>query len=414
LDIQFLRCKSQVSNISNGKGGVAKTTTSIALGCSLAEMGHRVLLIDLDHNANLTLGFGEIPAHPATFSKDLLTDSRDQPIRCQKSGYKNLDLIPSNGNMVSFEGRALSIHNSAMVLRLAVKSSLANSYDFIIIDCPASLGYLTVNALTASDLLIIPTQTEFFSAYALQIMFSLIRDVRQKNNPDLRYRILVTLLDLRLNDHINMLNQLKKYLGESLYKTLISVDTNFRKSHINGVPINYLTPTSRGASQYRELAQELINDLKAEKIDVREQAEVRKPVEINKIALTPVTPAAINPTPNAASKSYLNPTSHAAPIKFPQEERQNGKGSFCSYLGRDDDPQTMLAYPSIWNKCHRSKPIVSPGLSHQNIFCLSNNHFSCPMLQEKTRGSLPSQLRAPLEKSELVQYFKNWIRAKIS
>jgi chromosome partitioning protein len=403
-----------VISISNGKGGVAKTTTSIALGCSLAEMGHRVLLIDLDHNANLTLGFGEIPAHPATFSKDLFTDSRDQPIRCLKSGYKNLDLIPSNGNMVSFEGRTLSIHNSAMVLRLAIKSSLANSYDFIIIDCPASLGYLTVNALTASDLLIIPTQAEFFSAYALQIMFSLIRDVRQKKNPDLKYRILVTLLDLRLKDHINMLNQLKKYLGESLYMTLISVDTNFRKSHINGVPINYLTPTSRGVSQYRELAQEIIHDVQEEKTDLREQAGSCKPVEIDKAAPNPVTPTTMHPAPNAASKSYPNTASHAAPIRYPQEERRNSKGSFCPYLGRDDDPQTMLAYPSIWNKCHQAKPIVSPSLGHQNIFCLSSNHLSCPMLQEKMQGSLPSQLRAPLDKSELVQYFKNWIRAKIS
>jgi len=403
-----------VISISNGKGGVAKTTTSIALGCSLAQMGHRVLLVDLDHNANLTLGLGELPAHSETFSKDLFTELRDQPIKCLKSGYKNLDFIPSNGNMVSFDSRTLSIHNSAMVLRLAIKSSLPTSYDFILIDCPASLGYLTINALTASDLLIIPTQAEFFSAYALQTMFTVIRDVRLKKNPDLNYRILVTLLDLRLADHISILNQLKRHLGESLYKTTISVDTNFRKSHINGVPINYLKPTSRGTLQYRELAQEIINDLNEEKMDFRVQTEVRKPIEINKTALTPVTPAAINSTPNAASKSYLNPTSHAAPIKFPQEERQNGKGSFCSYLGRDDDPQTMLAYPSIWNKCYHSNPIVSPSLNHQNIFCLSNNHLSCPMLQEKTRGSLPSQLRAPLDKSELVQYFKKWIRAKIS
>ena len=402
-----------VISVSNGKGGVAKTTTSIALGCSLAEMGQRVLLIDLDHNANLTLGFGEIPDHPATFSKDLFTDSRNQPIRCLKSGYKNLDLIPSNGNMISFERRALSIHNSAMVLRLAIKSSLPTSYDFIIIDCPASLGYLTVNALTASDLLIIPTQAEFFSAYALQTMFSLIRDVRLKKNPDLKYRILVTLLDLRLGDHINILNQLKKYLGDSLYKTLISIDTNFRKSHTNGVPINYLTPTSRGASQYRKLAQEIVDDLEEEEIDFREQAEVRKPIEINETAPIPVAPTAVSSPPNVAGKSHLNTALHATPTNFPQEERQNSRASSCLYLGRDEDPQTMLSYPSIWNKCHRAKPVVSPSLNHQNRFCISNNYPSCPMLQ-KTQESLPSHMRAPMDKSEMLQYFKDWIRAKIS
>ncbi|MGB7876167.1 MAG: ParA family protein [Anaerolineales bacterium] len=402
-----------VISISNGKGGVAKTTTSITLGCTLAEMGYRVLLVDLDHNANLTLGFGEIPERNSTFSRDLFEDSREHPIRCLKSGYKNLDLIPSNGNMVSLEGRTLSIHNSAMVLRLAIKSALPISYDYIIIDCPASLGYLTINALTASDLLIVPTQAEFFSAYALQTMFSLIRDIRQKKNPDLKYRILVTLLDLRLRDHITILNQLRKHLGDSLYKTMISVDTNFRKSHTNGVPINYLMPTTRGTLQYRELAQEVIQDLKEESLDHREQAGVREPVEIHAFDPGQVPQAVINPTAQPAHNSYQNNTLQAAPIKFPQEERLNGKGSFCTHLGKDEDPQTMLAYPSIWNKCHRAKPIASPSLSHQNIFCLSNNYSSCPMLQ-KTRGSLPTHLRAPMDKLELLQYFKNWIIAKIA
>jgi chromosome partitioning protein len=329
-----------------------------------------------------------------------------------KSGYKNLDLIPSNGDMLSFERRTLSIHNSAMVLRLAIKSSLPTSYDFIIIDCPASLGYLTVNALTASDLLIIPTQAEFFSAYALQAMFSLIRDIRQKKNPDLRYRILVTLLDLRLSDHINILNQLKKYLGDSLYHTMISVDTNFRKSHTNGIPINYLAPTARGTLQYRELAQEIIEGLGEDMIAPGEQVVVAKSTEIYKSGLNQEAQAATSPTPKDVSKSKQNNTSSATPIKISQEERLH-KGSFCSFLGKEEDPQTMMAYPSIWNKCHRARPLVSPSLKHQNIFCLSDNYCSCPMLQ-KTRGSLPSHLRAPMEKSELFAYFKNWISTIMS
>lgn len=401
-----------VISISNGKGGVAKTTTSIALGTSLAEMGYRVLLIDLDHNANLTLGFGEVPNQPVTFSRDLFTDSRAQPIKCIKSGYKNLELIPSNGNMVSLEQRTLSIHNSTMVLRLAIKSSLPASYDFVIIDCPASLGYLTISALTASDLLIIPTQAEFFSAYALQTMFNLIRDVRHQKNPDLKYRVLVTLLDLRLGDHINILNQLRKYLGDSLYKTMISVDTNFRKSHTNGIPINYLMPTSRGTLQYRELAQEIVKDLEGGNITPREQAIVNEPGELYAFEPNQAAKVVTSPTSKDVSRAKSDLPSQAAPIKFHQEE-QLQKGSFCSFLGRDEDPQTILAYPSIWNKCHRARPVVSPNLKHQNIFCLSTNFHSCPMLQ-KTRGSLPSNLRASGEKLEKLQYFKNWIRAIIS
>jgi hypothetical protein len=268
------------------------------------------------------------------------------------------------------------------------------------------------HALNASDLLIIPTQAEFFSAYALQKMFTLIRDVRQENNPGLKYRILVTLLDLRLRDHSNMLNQLKKYLGGSLYKTMISVDTNFRKSHTSGVPINYLEPNTRGAVQYRELAQEMIKDLEGENIAVREQVVTSESAENYTIEPNQRAKAATSPTLKDVSNSRSKHASQAAPIKFPQEERLH-EGSFCSFLGKDEDPQTVLAYPSIWNKCHLAKPVVSPSLKHQNIYCLSNDFHSCPMMQ-KTRGGLPSHLRAPMEKAEYFEYFKNWIRAIMS
>jgi len=402
-----------VISISNGKGGVAKTTTSIALGSSLAEMGHRVLLIDLDHNASLTLGFGRTSSRPETFSKDLFAVSRQGPIKCTHSDQKNLDLIPSNGDLVSLDARTLSLNNSATVLRLAIKTSLASLYDFILIDCPASLAYLTYNALTAADLVIIPTQAEFFSAYALQNMFQLIRNVRENKNPKLEYRILVTLLDLRLSDHLNILNQLRKHLGESLFKTMISVDTNFRKSHTNGVPINHLAPTTRGSLQYRELAQEFLEVLKKDSEEPWEGA-AHQTEDLSKVALDQANQSSTNSRSNGGQPlSPGNPLS-VSPVEFPPEERKNGKALFCSYLGGVEDPQTMLAYPSNINKCHYAKPVASPSLDHQNIYCLSKNHSTCPLLQDQTKRSLPSHLRAPMDATEKLQYVKSWIRAKIS
>jgi len=404
---------SYVISVSNGKGGVAKTTTSISLGCSLADMGHRVLLIDLDRNANLTLGFGTIPKHVASFSKDLFAETRANSVKCTETGYKNLELIPSDGDMASIEERTLSLRSSATVLRLALKSNIPRSYDFIIIDCPAALGYLTTNALTASDLLIIPTQAEFYSAYALQTMFTLIRDIRQNRNPDLIYRILVTMLDLRLRDHLNILNQLQKHLSDSLYKTRIMVDTHFRGSSTQGVPITYSNPTSRGAIQYRDLAQEILNDLK-KGTQLQEQTYVSQAVANEGLARDRANQTAPLPTLNSPQKTYTNYTLISRPNENQPMERKNGNGLFCPHLGREEDAQTMLAYPSSWNKCYRAKPAVSPSLIHQNTYCISSKYHLCPMLQNTKKRSLPSNLRAPMDNIEKLQYIKNWIRAKIT
>jgi len=128
--------------------------------------------------------------------------------------------------------------------------------------CPPFLGAITINALSAADLLIIPTQAEYFSAYALRNMMSMIRRVRQESNPDLGYRILITLLDRRNRTHRNIQEQLQNTFGEGLFKTVIEVDTKLRESPIAGVPITLYRSAARGSQQYRELAQELTEYVK--------------------------------------------------------------------------------------------------------------------------------------------------------
>jgi len=377
---------AHIISLANGKGGVAKTTTCIALGSSLAKMGYRILLVDLDPSGNLTAGLGVAPEQSADFSQDLFISDYTRLIHPTKTGYQNLDIIPSKGNIVSMDGKSTSTTS----LRLALESSSLNPYDLIILDCPAALGHLTVSALTASDLLIIPTQPEYFSTMALPTMLSMVDKIRGEKNPDLEYRILVTMLDLRLNEHREILSQLRMRSNGSLYRMRIQIDTHFKESQSQGIPISYATPVSRGALQYNDLAHEIVKDLKLD----QGQKEDLKAGALNPVALAQTVPT----TPDDNYQS-----------------QQNGIGEYhCSHLGLFDDPQTIHAYPSTWNKCYRAKPAITPNYTHQQLYCISNNYRTCPMLRKSKKASLPSNLRAPLERSELLQYFKSWIWAKIS
>ena len=384
-----------IISLSNGKGGVAKTTTSIALGGSLSKLGYHVLLIDLDPNANLTLGFGSIPEKPIDYSQDLFLSSRSHPIQPVKTGYRNLDLLPSNGYMSLLDKKSSAPDLSMGILRRSLQALPPGSYDFILIDCPATMGFITINALAAADLLIIPTQSEFFSAYALQTMFSVVVGIRKKYNPKLKYRILVTQLDLHLRDHNNILNQLQKHLGESLYNTRIFADPLLRESQIQGIPIPFSMPNSTCALQYRRLAQEIVNDTIAERQGhngkstpgslLREGAPVQKRQSNSGSANSRST--------HVNEPAYHNSTSgHLRPPKSadsPAQRMQDHTNSYCPHLGGKDDPQTLLVYPSSWNKCHLSKHILSPNRDHQKKYCISKNYASCPLLKNRQKVRVP-------------------------
>ncbi len=225
-------------------------------------MNRRVLLVDLDSQADLTLGVGLTPKSVPYASVDVLNPGFSRTFnvshRCLSTGTSNLDIIPSNGDMFLLEQKLPSLITSPLTLRQALKPSPPLPYDFIINDCPPAIGAITINALTASDLLIIPTQAEYFSAHSLRKMMSLIRHIRQESNPQLAYRILITMLDLRNNIHVKLLNQYQKIFGESLFKTRIEVDTKLRESQLEGIPIAGYLPATRGSKQYMNLAQELI------------------------------------------------------------------------------------------------------------------------------------------------------------
>jgi chromosome partitioning protein len=244
--------------ISNEKGGVAKTTTTLSLGAVLAETNHSVLLIDLDAQANLTLALGFEPGDVSISSGDVLLESVPLHSACIKTNLPNLDLLPSNTKMERAE-QLLPIHmNYTTRLDDAIQAALPLPYDFILIDCPPALGAVTLNALNTASLLIIPTQAEYLSAYALRDMMALIRRVRSEGNSGLAYRILITMLDRRNRTHRNIREQLHATFGEGLFENAIEIDTKLRESPILGLPITQYKPNTRGSQQYRVLAQELI------------------------------------------------------------------------------------------------------------------------------------------------------------
>ena len=249
--------------MSNEKGGVAKTTSTLSLGAALAELDHRVLLIDLDPQANLSLALGLETAEVEFNSASVLIENVAIKSAIRRTEVKNLDLVPSNSRIENAEQFLPMRSHYMATLRTALQAAPL-PYEYILLDCPPALGAITLNALSAADLLIIPTQAEYFSAYALRNMMGTIRRVRQESNPNLAYRILVTLLDRRNRTHRNIFEQLQATFGQGVFTTVIEIDTKLRESPIAGVPITQYKPTSRGSQQYRVLAQELMEYAKEE------------------------------------------------------------------------------------------------------------------------------------------------------
>lgn len=250
--------------ISNEKGGVAKTTTTYALGASLAEIGKKILLVDLDPQGNLTLANGIEPGKMTKTSNDVLLEGMSIADALCKTSTPGMELIPSSPSLIEAEQNLPLRSNYAFALNNALRKESLN-YDYVLLDCPPSMGAVTYNALTAAELLIVPTQAEYFSAYALRDMMTLIRRVRRDSNPRLAYRILITLLDQRNRTHKVIREQLEQTFGSGLFQTVIEIDTRLRESPIIGLPITQYRPNSRGSQQYRVLAQELIEYVQQQK-----------------------------------------------------------------------------------------------------------------------------------------------------
>jgi chromosome partitioning protein len=290
---------SFVIAIANQKGGVAKTTSVASIGGALVWNDKEVLLIDLDAQSNLTLAMGKDPNRIRGTITDVLFNSATLLSVSRETAIPGLDLVPSNAGMELAE-RFLPVRKDyEIILRRALDdalrvtpqsllkeaqefSSSGNSsgllesdqemappmltesripsvtYDFVLLDCPPFMGAITLNALVAADMLIIPTQPEYFSAHALNTMMATVRQVRSQYNPDLVYRILITMYDQRNRIHREVRQQIRETFEKGTFETEIGIDTKLRESAVEGVPITHFRSRSRSAQQYDALAQELI------------------------------------------------------------------------------------------------------------------------------------------------------------
>jgi chromosome partitioning protein len=245
--------------VSNQKGGVAKTTTCLSLGACLAEMKKNVLLIDLDPQAHLTVSLGLRPDKLRRAVDKALLENTSLVSVSRESSVLGLDIIPANRMLIVLDKILYGRAGYQFHLKKGLEAMGEGFYDFVLIDCPPSFGTLTLNGLAAADLLLIPVQCDYYSAYSLRHFVKMIQQVREKTNPWLTYRVLATMYDRRNKICQVVLEQMRQGLNSILFNTIIEVDTKLRESPAFGQPITHYAPQTRGAQQYRALAKELTN-----------------------------------------------------------------------------------------------------------------------------------------------------------
>jgi chromosome partitioning protein len=244
--------KPYVIAIANEKGGVGKTTSTLSIGTILAQKGSKILFIDLDPQGNLTLSLGYKPQETPSTNEPFKVETEDET--------ENIDLVFARSLIIdeAYQMKA-NLDSDSHLLSHDLSDLISPSYDYVIIDCPPSLGQLTVDALLISNFLLIPTQADFFSAYALKDMMRLIGVVRKEGNPDLHYKILITLFDKRNRIHHSIKKQLDHTFRGGIFETIIEVDAELRRAAILGFP----TISSRGVKSYRMLVNELLRYIRA-------------------------------------------------------------------------------------------------------------------------------------------------------
>ncbi len=248
--------------VGSQKGGVSKTTTTLSLGACLAESSgqaaRRVLLIDLDPQANLTAALGVNPGGLRRMIGDALLEQSSLLAVSRESAVPYLDLVPANQGLFVLDKVLFGRPGFEYRLRQQLGRPIEQQYEVVIFDCPPAFGTLTMNALTAADLLLIPVPCDYFSARSLQQFLELVDLVQRNTNPALRYRIVITMFDKRNRISHIIHEQIRRKYGSAVLKTIISVDTKLRESPVIGQPITQYAPHSRSAHEYHALATELM------------------------------------------------------------------------------------------------------------------------------------------------------------
>lgn len=247
----------KIISVFNQKGGVGKTTTAINLAAGLAREGKNILLIDMDPQANTSSGLGLEEEGEGASLYDLLTDNIDLDKAIQASSIERVKIIPADSNLAGLEIEAVNIEDREGLLKAKLEG--IGSYDYVLIDCPPSLSILTINALTASDSVLIPIQAEYYSLEGLGSLMKTLDLVKRSLNPDLVIEgIVVTMYDARNNLSREVLEEVRSYFKDLVYETMIPRNVRLAEAPSHGLDIFTYDKASKGALAYQDLAQELI------------------------------------------------------------------------------------------------------------------------------------------------------------
>jgi chromosome partitioning protein len=248
----------KIISIANQKGGVGKTTTAINLAASLAAIEHPTLLIDLDPQSNTTSGLGLDIQEISLWVYEIIVEGVDANDAIVETELSFLDLIPSHIDLVGAEIEMIDREQREHVLQKTLKD-IPDKYDFVIIDCPPSLGLLTINALTASDSVIIPVQCEYFALEGLGQLLNTIKIVHQHLNTDLEIEgVLLTMFDTRTRLSGQVADEVRKYFEDDVFETIIARNIRLAEAPSFGRPVLLYESTCRGAKNYLALAREII------------------------------------------------------------------------------------------------------------------------------------------------------------
>jgi len=251
--------KPKIIAIANQKGGVGKTTTTLNLAAAFAEVGHRVLVLDLDPQGNASTGLGSLVDEREFTTYDVLVGQVVEERFVIQTELKNLFLIPSTTDLSSADIELASNKNRSKLLRTVLSNSDLSKYDYIFFDCPPSLNVLTVNALIAADSLIIPLQSEFFALEGLSQLLMSVREVRGLGNPALRIEgVALTMFDGRNRLSLQVEADARENLGELVFKTMIPRNVRISEAPSFSMPVLSYDSRSKGAAAYRALAQEVL------------------------------------------------------------------------------------------------------------------------------------------------------------
>jgi chromosome partitioning protein len=249
---------ARVIAVANQKGGVGKTTTAINLGASLARHSRSVLLVDLDPQANSTSGVGISPGGFEGSVYAVLADDVPVERAIVRTATEGLHLLPSSRELTGAEVELVSLENREVRLRNAI-SQVVSRYDFVLIDCPPSLGLLTLNALTAAAGVIVPLQCEYYAMEGLSALLGTIEMVRAGLNPNLELvGILLTMFDTRNSICHQVADEVRRFFPDRVFRTVIPRNVRLSESPSHGKPVLAYDPGSRGAQSYLELAAELL------------------------------------------------------------------------------------------------------------------------------------------------------------